>query len=88
MKFIHNDLGQRKKVDVVEVTLSSGANVRLLDSHNLSAYRNGRLDARITAPDAQRIAQAAGIGLRDLSHRLVDALDRRPHRRRPSRYRT
>jgi hypothetical protein len=42
MKFIHNDLGQRKKGDVVDVTLSSGANVRLLDSHNLIAYRNGR----------------------------------------------
>lgn len=42
MKFIHNDLGQRKKGDVVEVTLTSGANVRLLDSHNLGAYRNGR----------------------------------------------
>ena len=41
MRFIHKDLGQRKKGDVVEVTLSSGANVRLLDSHNLSAYRNG-----------------------------------------------
>lgn len=42
MQFIHTDLGQRQKDDVVEVTLSSGANVRLLDSHNFNAYRNGR----------------------------------------------
>lgn len=42
MNFIHTDLGQRSKGDVVEVTLSSGANVRLLDSNNFSAYRNGR----------------------------------------------
>ena len=42
MKFIHNDLGQRKRGEIVEVTLSSGANVRLLDSSNFSSYKNGR----------------------------------------------
>lgn len=43
MKFIHNDLGHRKAGEVVEVTLSgSAANVRLLDSSNLSSYKNGR----------------------------------------------
>lgn len=41
--FIHSDLGQRKRGDVVEVTLSgSAANVRLLDSTNFSRYRRGQ----------------------------------------------
>jgi Domain of unknown function (DUF1883)/TIR domain len=42
MQFIHTDLGQRKKGEIVEVTLTSGANVRLLDSSNFSSYRNGQ----------------------------------------------
>ena len=43
MKFIHNDLGQRKAGEIVEVTLkNSAANVRLLDSSNFNSYRNGR----------------------------------------------
>lgn len=42
MQFIHSDLGQRKKGEIVEVTLSSGANVRLMDSSNMSSYRSGR----------------------------------------------
>ena len=41
-QFIHSDLGSRQAGDVVEVTLSSGANVRLMDSGNFNAYRNGR----------------------------------------------
>lgn len=42
MKFIHMDLGQRRRGDVVEVTLSgNAANVRLLDTSNLSRYRRG-----------------------------------------------
>jgi uncharacterized protein DUF1883/TIR domain-containing protein len=41
--FIHSDLGQLKRGDVVEVTLSgSAANVRLLDSSNFSRYRMGQ----------------------------------------------
>jgi hypothetical protein len=41
--FIHSDLGYRRAGDVVEITLSgSAANVRLLDSSNFQAYRNGR----------------------------------------------
>lgn len=39
--FIHSDLGQRSRGDVVEVTLSAGANVRLLDSSNFQRYRRG-----------------------------------------------
>lgn len=43
MKFIHNDLGQRKAGEIVEITLkNSAANVRLMDSSNFSSYRNGR----------------------------------------------
>ena len=42
MKFIHNDLGQRKQGEVVEVTLTNGANVRLMDSSNFNSYKNGR----------------------------------------------
>jgi len=42
MQFIHNDLGQRKRGEIVEVTLTSGANVRLMDSSNFSSYKNGR----------------------------------------------
>ena len=42
MKFIHNDLGQRRAGEIVEITLTSAANVRLMDSSNLSSYKNGR----------------------------------------------
>ena len=42
MKFIHNDLGQRRAGEIVEITLTSGANVRLMDSSNFSSYKNGR----------------------------------------------
>lgn len=42
MQFIHTDLGQRKGGEIVEVTLTSGANVRLMNSSNFSSYKNGR----------------------------------------------
>ena len=42
MNFIHNDLGQRRRGEVVEVTLTSGANVRLMDSSNFNNYKNNR----------------------------------------------
>lgn len=42
MQFIHKDLGQRQSGEIVEVTLSSGANVRLMNSSDFSSYRNGR----------------------------------------------
>ena len=42
MQFIHNDLGNRQRGEIVEVTLTSGANVRLMDSSNFSNYKNGR----------------------------------------------
>jgi len=42
VQFIHTDLGQRKRGEIVEVTLTSGANVRLMDSSNFNSYKNGR----------------------------------------------
>lgn len=42
MDFLHSDLGHRSSGDVVEITLSRGANVRLMDTSNFHAYRNGR----------------------------------------------
>lgn len=43
MKFLHTDLGNRTRGEIVEITLSgNAANVRLVDSTNLSAYKNGR----------------------------------------------
>ncbi|MEX2964650.1 DUF1883 domain-containing protein [Microbulbifer sp. TYP-18] len=42
MQFIHTDLGQRKRGEIVEVTLTSGANVRLMDSSNFNSYKNRR----------------------------------------------
>lgn len=35
-------MGSRKRGEIVEVTLTSGANVRLMDSHNFNHYKNGR----------------------------------------------
>jgi Domain of unknown function (DUF1883)/TIR domain len=43
MQFVHHDLGYQQSGNIVEVTLQgSGANVRLMDSSNFSAYRAGR----------------------------------------------
>lgn len=43
MRFIHHQLGHLERGSVVEVTLrGSAANVRLMDSSNLSSYKNGR----------------------------------------------
>lgn len=42
MNFLKYDLGNLKSGEVVEVTLTSGANVRLMDSSNFNNYKNGR----------------------------------------------
>lgn len=39
--FLKYDLGHHQRGDVVEVTLTNGANVRLLDSTNFQRYRRG-----------------------------------------------
>jgi hypothetical protein len=42
VNFLKYDLGSRKRGEIVEVTLTSGANVRLFTSSEFSNYRNGR----------------------------------------------
>lgn len=42
MNFLKYDLGNLKRGEVVEVTLTRGANVRLMDSSNFNSYRSGR----------------------------------------------
>lgn len=42
MNYLHFDLGQVKSGQIVEVTLTSGANVRLMTSSEFSNYKNGR----------------------------------------------
>jgi len=42
MDFVHHDLSQLSGGEVVQVTLATAANVRLLDEANFSAYRQGR----------------------------------------------
>jgi len=42
MNFIHKDLGQRKRGEIVQITLTAGANVRLMNSSDFSSYKNGR----------------------------------------------
>ncbi len=42
MQFIKHDLGNRTGGEIVEVTLSNAANVRLLNSTNFQSYRSGR----------------------------------------------
>ena len=47
MRFIHHNLGYQPAGEIVEVILSgNAANVRLLDSANLSSYKSGRRHAR------------------------------------------
>ena len=41
MKFMYTDLGPRQLGEVVEVSLSSVANVRLMDTLNFTNYKNG-----------------------------------------------
>lgn len=42
MNFLHKDLGFLDGEEIVEVTLDSAANVKLMDSSNFSNYRGGR----------------------------------------------
>jgi hypothetical protein len=42
VNFLHSDLGYRQRGDVLVVTITRGANVRLLDSTNFNRYRSGR----------------------------------------------
>lgn len=42
MNFLQYDLGHKKSGEIVEITLTKGANVRLLSSSEFSNYKNGR----------------------------------------------
>ncbi|WP_281184640.1 DUF1883 domain-containing protein [Trichlorobacter lovleyi] len=42
MNFLQFDLGNRTRGEVVEITLTSGANVRLMSSSEFANYKNGR----------------------------------------------
>ncbi len=42
MQFLYSDLGQLNGGEIVEVTLGSAANVRLVDSSNFSNYKSGK----------------------------------------------
>jgi hypothetical protein len=42
LDFLKYDLGNRTRGEIVDVTLTSGANVRLMTSSEFSNYRNGR----------------------------------------------
>ena len=40
MQFLHGDLGHLQGGQVIEVTLDTAANVKLMDSSNFSSYRS------------------------------------------------
>jgi hypothetical protein len=42
MNFLHFDIGNCQRGEIVEVKLTSGANVRLMSSSDFSNYKNGR----------------------------------------------
>ncbi len=42
MNYLHSDLGQRRQGDMLVVTLTQGANVRLLDSPNFQKYKSSK----------------------------------------------
>lgn len=42
MNFLHFDLGQQGSGQLVEVSLTAAANVRLMDASNFSSYKRGR----------------------------------------------
>lgn len=71
MQFIHNDLGQRQRGEIVEITLTSGANVRLMDNSNFSNYKNGR-QHRYTGGLAKRSPLRLAIPSTGRWHLAVD----------------
>jgi hypothetical protein len=42
LSFLQFDLGSRQRGEIVEITLTSGANVRLMNSSDFSNYKNGQ----------------------------------------------
>jgi hypothetical protein len=73
MNFLHNDLGRLSGNEVVEVTLDTAANVKLMDSGNFNSYQNGgqhryygglakRSPLRLSVPYAGRWHLAIDLG--------------------------
>lgn len=71
MQFIHSDLGNRSRGDILEVTLTSGANVRLLDPPNFQRYRQGQ-DHRYVGGLATRSPLRLAIPSSGHWHAVVD----------------
>ncbi len=42
MEYLHHNLGSRQQGEIVEVTLTNGANVRLMNNLNFLNYKSGR----------------------------------------------
>ncbi len=61
-------LVKEKRGEIVEITLTSGANVRLMDSSNFSSYKNGRRHSYIGG-----LAKRSHIGYRSL-HQAIGIL--------------
>lgn len=88
MNFIQFDLGNLRRGEVVEVTLTNGANVRLMDSSNFSSYKQGRKHkyygglakkspTRITVPNSGRWYVAVDMqGLRGSTKASVRVVPR------------
>jgi hypothetical protein len=69
--FIHTDLGTRQRGDVVEITLTKGANVRVLDSNNFQKYRRGQ-DHRYLGGLAKRSPVRISLPSSGHWHAVVD----------------
>ena len=60
MNFSYYDLKHLERGQIVEVTLSAAANVRLMDASNYSNYKNGRKhhDARASFLEPEYLSEA------------------------------
>ena len=72
MKFLHNDIGYRQAGTLVEVTLGSSANVRLLDNMNYQHYKAGRSFRQYYAGHYRRSPVTFEIPRADRWHVVVD----------------
>lgn len=71
MNFLKYDLGQLSRGDVVEVTLTAGANVRLLDSSNFRKFQSGK-QHRYTGGLAKRSPVRLAVPSSGRWHAVVD----------------
>ena len=71
VNFLRFDLGHQEGGEIVGVTLTRGANVRLLDSSNFSDYTAGR-SYRYQGGLAQQSPVRIGIPSSGIWHLIVD----------------